>query len=291
MTVADLRKAPLVTLLKLGRVSNLPTVWTNVLAGTVIAGGTWQSWRTAHVLLAMTLFYVGGMYLNDYFDRVVDARERPERPIPRQEISPRAVAAIGFGLLGGGIALMAPLGVSTLATGLVLAAAVVTYDLFHKGYPVSPLVMGLCRALVYVGAAAAAVGETPLASLIAALALLGFVAGISYAAWQERLDRPGQLWPLMLLAPPLLIGLPALGQGVVAVAVYLALLGTLAVALYLLVKRPIAAAPPRAVGLLIAAISLVDAALLASLGAVAPALLAVAGFALTLALQRYISGT
>ena len=27
----------------LGRVSNLPTVWTNVLAGVVLAGGEWQA--------------------------------------------------------------------------------------------------------------------------------------------------------------------------------------------------------------------------------------------------------
>ena len=70
------------TLLRLGRVSNLPTVWTNVLAATVLAGGAWQNARTALVLVAMSLFYVGGMYLNDYFDRAIDARERPDRPIP-----------------------------------------------------------------------------------------------------------------------------------------------------------------------------------------------------------------
>jgi len=46
-------------------VSNLPTVWTNVLAGTVLAGGAWQSGRMGIVLIAMSLMYVGGMYLND----------------------------------------------------------------------------------------------------------------------------------------------------------------------------------------------------------------------------------
>jgi 4-hydroxybenzoate polyprenyltransferase len=291
MTVAAVRTVSLVTLLKLGRVSNLPTVWTNVLAGTLIAGDAWPSGRTALVLVAMTLFYAGGMYLNDYFDRAIDARERPERPIPAQEISPRAVAAIGVGLLGGGLALMAPLGLAALASGFVLAAAIVAYDLYHKGNPGSPLVMGLCRALVYVGAAAASVGEALPAVLLAALALLTFVAGVSYAAWQERLDRPRHLWPLVLLVPPLLLALPALRQGVPAIAVYLALVAAIAYAIYLLAKRPTADAVPRAVGLLIATISLVDAAFLAGIGAIAPALVAVAGFALTLTLQKYVSGT
>jgi 4-hydroxybenzoate polyprenyltransferase len=200
------------------------------------------------------------------------------------------VAAIGFGLLGGGIVLMALLGFAASATGLVLATVIVAYDLFHKGHLWSPLVMGLCRALVYV-AAAAAVGDISKTLLIAALALLAFVAGVSYAAWQERLDRPRNLWPLALLAPPLLLAWPALDHGIAGSAIYLALVGAIASALYLLAKRPIADAVPRAVGLLIAAISLVDAAFLAALAAVTPALVAVTGFALTLTLQRYITGT
>src|SRR5688500_14958634 len=78
MTAASQSVVSPKTLLRLGRVSNLPTVWTNVLAATVLAGGAPQSTRTAVVLIAMSLFYVGGMYLNDYFDREIDARERPE---------------------------------------------------------------------------------------------------------------------------------------------------------------------------------------------------------------------
>jgi 4-hydroxybenzoate polyprenyltransferase len=291
MTAATAWTVSLLTLLKLGRVSNLPTVWTNVLAGTLIAGGEWHDVRLAIVLAAMTLLYVGGMYLNDFFDRAIDARERPERPIPAREISSATVATIGFGLLGIAIVLMAPLGLLAAASSVALAAAIILYDLFHKGYSLSPLVMGLCRALVYAGAAAAATGEVPAPMAPAALALLAFVAGVSYAAWQERLDRPRNLWPLALLAPPLLLALPALTQGDAAVTVYVALAVAIAGALHLLVRRPTADAVPRAVALLIAAISLVDAAFLAAIGAIAPALVAVAGFALTLALQRFITGT
>ena len=69
--------------LRLGRVSNLPTVWTNTLAGIVLAGGRIE--RCPHrcpLLVALSLFYIAGMYLNDAFDAGIDARERPERPIP-----------------------------------------------------------------------------------------------------------------------------------------------------------------------------------------------------------------
>jgi 4-hydroxybenzoate polyprenyltransferase len=205
MAIAVSKLVSLATLLRLGRVSNLPTVWTNVLAGTVLAGGTWYAWRTALLLVAMSLFYLGGMYLNDYFDRVIDAHERPGRPIPTGEISATAVAAIGFSLLVLGIAAMAPMGTAAAVVGAVLAAVIVGYDIFHKGNPFAPVVMGACRALVYCGAAIAITGTTSTIVLLAALALLANVAGLTYAARQESLDHVGSLWPLVLLAAPLLV--------------------------------------------------------------------------------------
>ncbi len=51
MTIAVHEPATLATLLRLGRVSNLPTVWTNVLAGAVLAGGDWRDWRLGVVLV------------------------------------------------------------------------------------------------------------------------------------------------------------------------------------------------------------------------------------------------
>ena len=291
MAIAQRASISVAALLKLGRVSNLPTVWTNVLAATVIAGGDWQSWHTGLVVTAMSLLYVGGMYLNDYFDCAIDAAERPERPIPAGAISAATVCMFGFGMLGLGIVLMAPMGAVPAITGVFLAMAIVLYDAFHKGNPVAPVIMGACRALVYCGAAAVAIGSVPSAVVIAALALLAYVAGLTYAARQESLDQVGNLWPLLLLFAPMLLALPALGQGLLPALVYLALIGCTAYAIYLLAARPVPGAVPRAVGVLIAGISLVDAAFLAGTNAVAPALVAMLGFPVTLLLQKYVSGT
>src|SRR5262249_60570396 len=123
------------TLLVLGRISNLPTVWTNTLAGVVLAGGDWRNWRFGTLLVAMSLFYIGGMYLNDYFDRAVDARERPERPIPAGAIYWVAVSMRGFGLLGVGLVVTATMGAAAVAIALLLGAAIVAYDFHHKGNP------------------------------------------------------------------------------------------------------------------------------------------------------------
>jgi 4-hydroxybenzoate polyprenyltransferase len=231
------------------------------------------------------------MYLNDYFDRAIDARERPQRPIPSGAISAAAVSAAGFGLLGLGVVLMMATGAAAALASLFLALAIVLYDRFHKGNPVAPVIMGLCRALVYWGAAAAAVAAVPIAVVMAGLAMLAYVAGLTYAARQESFDRVGNLWPLLVLIVPLLLALPALREGTVSVAIYFALAGCEAYAIYLLAARPMPGAVPRAVGIMIAGISLVDAALLASSGAVGTALVAMIGFPATVLLQRFVPGT
>jgi len=291
MSIAAHQSLSLTTLLKLGRVSNMPTIWSNVLAGTVIAGGDWQGYRLWVVLLAMSLFYLGGMYLNDYFDRAVDARERPERPIPSRSIAVETVAALGFSMLGVAVVLLSCLGLLAATVGLLLLVVIVGYDVFHKGNPAAPLVMGFCRTLVYWGAAAAMVGSISVDLGLAGLALLCYVAGLTYAARQESLDRVGNLWPLLVLSAPMLLTIPALGKGPLAIAIYLVLNGSTAYAIYMLAKRPMPGAVSRAVGLLIAGISLVDAAFLAALGQIVPSLLAIVAFGSTLALQKYIAGT
>jgi hypothetical protein len=291
MAVAASPAVSFATLLKLGRVSNLPTVWTNVLAGTVLAGGDWRGARTALVVVAMSLFYVGGMYLNDYFDRAIDARERPQRPIPAGDISAAAVRAIGFALLAAGVALMFAAGATAAIAGILLGALIVGYDVHHKDFALAPAVMGACRALVYCAAAAAATDAVSATVAFAAVAAAAYVAGLTYAAKQESLDKIGSLWPLALLALPLVPAAATFRQGPLAVAFYAALLAWGAGAVYLLVKRPMPGAVSRAVAWLIAGLSLVDAAFLAGAGAIVPACWAVAGFAATLALQRHIAGT
>src|SRR5207253_1786509 len=104
--------------------------------------------------------------------------------------------------------------------GLSLGATIVLYDLHHKGNPLGPALMGLCRSLVYVGAGAAASGGVPAGILAAGLTLLAHVAGLTYAARQENLNRVDRLWPLAVLALPLLITLPTLGSGWPAAAAW-----------------------------------------------------------------------
>ena len=91
-------------ILRLGRVSNLPTVWTNALAGAALAsGGAPEIGPVLITALALTLFYEGGMWLNDAFDAEIDAREKADRPIPKGEVSRRTVFIGGWALLAAGV--------------------------------------------------------------------------------------------------------------------------------------------------------------------------------------------
>ncbi len=292
MSIAAVRMPSLSTLLRLGRISNIPTVWTNVLAGSVIAGGDRNPGRIALIMLAMTAFYVGGMYLNDFFDREIDARDRPGRPIHAGEIRAGTVLSIGLGLLAAGIVLMIPFGLAATLWGAVLAAVIVLYDVWHKGNVLSPIVMGTCRALVYIGTGAALAGDTSTAMMIGAVALASHVAGLTYAARQESLDRVGNLWPLALLAVPLLAALPAMAGGWLVITACSLLLAADAVAVRLLATRPIRGAVPHAVSGLIAAICLVDALAIALNGGDVLLIAAcAAGYPLTRLLQKSIPGT
>lgn len=284
--------------LRLGRVSNLPTVWTNALAGIALAGADpWQG-ATLLVILALSLFYVGGMYLNDAFDREIDARERPSRPIPAGQVSANTVFAAGFLMLLAGLALLVPaarmagadgVGGAMLA-GVVLGGAILVYDWWHKGNPISPFLMGLCRVLAYVTAGLAVAGAVPPALAVAALVALCYLIGLTYIAKQESLGQVRNLWPLAFLAAPILYGLGVLGSGWAVAVLLLALTAWILVALGLLRRRR-PGDIPRAVVSLIAGISLLDALFLAACGQTGAALLAVLCFALTLVLQRWVSGT
>lgn len=134
--------------LELLRPANVATALADVLAGAAVATGGRMSGALAWLLAASACLYAGGIVLNDYFDRQLDARERPERPIPSHRIAASTAAWLGAALLALGIAGAALAGRAPLVVATALAAAIVTYDAWgkHRAF-IGPVNMGLCRAL------------------------------------------------------------------------------------------------------------------------------------------------
>lgn len=193
------------TLLVLGRVSNLPTVWSNCLAAWMLNGGGGAA-NFFVLILGGTLLYVGGMFLNDACDAAFDREHRRERPIPAGKVSARAVWGGGVVLLVSGCLALALLGLGPAVLGLALCGAIVLYDVVHKRVAFAPLLMAACRFLLYLVAAAATQRPVGEAVVIHALALAGYITGLSYVARRESASSAMRLWPLGLLAAPVLAG-------------------------------------------------------------------------------------
>lgn len=190
------------TLLVLGRVSNLPTIWSNCLAGWWLGGG--GSWAALGFLcLGASLLYVAGMYLNDAFDAEFDRQYRRNRPIPSGAIPELLVWRIGWGLMLAGMGVVATLGIGPTFWGVLLVGAILIYDALHKVLALSPLLMALCRFLLYLLASSTGNRGVTGIAIWSGLAMAGWIVGLSYVAKRESTTGRLQRWPLSALGLPL----------------------------------------------------------------------------------------
>jgi 4-hydroxybenzoate polyprenyltransferase len=271
-------------------VSNAPTVWSNCLAGWWLGGGG-PAWQCVWLTVAVTLLYLGGMFLNDAFDAGYDRQNRRLRPIPSGAISEKKTWQWGFWLLALGAVGLICAGKSTAVFTVLLAGCILLYNLVHKLAEVSAVLMGSCRALVYlVSASVAAQGVTG-DVLWCGLALGSYVVGVSLLARRENTRGPAPYWPAIFLAAPLLLaGLrddgPARPTGAVLSLV-------LVVWMLWALRHAFWRAEPKvgyAVARLLAGITLVDLLAVADLTRPEAGLFLV-WFVLALLLQRYIPAT
>ncbi|HXI11291.1 MAG TPA: UbiA family prenyltransferase [Thermoanaerobaculia bacterium] len=270
--------------LRLSRASNLPTVWSNAIAGVALGGAVHPLIDGAILAISFSLLYTAGMFLNDYYDREFDREWRPDRPITAGEVSPRTVLLTALSMMAAGLlvagSMIAVRGTVAAAIPLVvLPAAILLYDARHKKGALYAVVMGSCRALLYVIAALAVGGDDWLLILFASSVLLTYVTSLTVAARKEHFSAPEVASSeVSVAAVPVAHG--AIGAGALLIA---ALIPWLAVS-----RARTSAARIRTVGLLIAAISLVDASIIASVASPGLALLAVTFGGVALMLQSRV---
>jgi hypothetical protein len=198
------RPSKIRTLLILGRVSNLPTVWSNCLAGWWLAGGG-SRLTLLCVSIALTFLYVGGMFLNDAFDAGFDRNHRSTRPIPSGAISEKEVWAWGVAWVVAGLAILVWLGAATTVLALLLTGCILVYNAIHKIMVIAPVLMGGCRFLVYLVAASVGLNGVTGESIWKGLALAVYIVGLSCLARKESAPVRIQYWPCIFLAAPVVV--------------------------------------------------------------------------------------
>lgn len=213
-----------------GRISNLPTVWTNVLVGAALAGWGGAPGPMLLAMLAPSLLYLGGMFLNDAFDADWDRANGKDRPVAGGRLSRRAAFTLGWACLAAGIAL-AGLGgdqFASLAWALALSSCIVLYDILHKRFAGSVVLMALCRALVFPLAVSMLGGGGAEPIWPASAAIAGATLLLTLAARREddRGARTGAALARLVPAPYLIAvwayAVPSIGWAVVVAALFLA---------------------------------------------------------------------
>lgn len=194
------------TLVSLARLSNLPTVWSNCLAGWWLGGHEDYS-NLPWLFAGITALYLGGTFLNDAFDADVDRQHHPERAIPSGGISVAAVWSWGLAWLGLGAICLITIGTTTGVLAIILGVCIIVYDAAHKVVTASPWLMGVCRFWVYVIAGSAAGSELNGWPIWCGVVLALYVAGLGRFAQLETSRRPIPYWPLALLSVPVLLAL------------------------------------------------------------------------------------
>lgn len=287
------------TWMTVGRVSNLPTVWTNTLAAALLASSAGAlappSSLVWILLLAMlSLLYLAGMLLNDLLDADWDQQHHNPRPITLGLVSRRQVRlATWLALL---LAAAAALGLSRLieqphwllASVTLLVGCILGYNLLHKKYAHSVWLMGACRSALYLTAAASlAMPTQPI--WLCALLLGVYISGLTYLARQEHLNQLLSRLPLVLMLSPL--ALAAYADTLWFWSVLLLWLGWLGWHYWLHLADPRRRQVRAFIGAGLAALPLFDALVLAVADQPLGSLLCVLVFFLLPHLQRWIKPT
>ena len=160
----------------LTRAANATAAAALTFLGAFVGGGLTDHPVEVTAAVAATWLAVGaGNAINDYFDREIDAVNRPDRPIPRGAVTPRGALVFSGALFAIAVVLVLALPPLAIAIALVNLVALVAYTEVFKGTP------GLGNAIVaylvgstflFGGAAVEAVEPTLVLFLLAALSTL-----------------------------------------------------------------------------------------------------------------------
>jgi hypothetical protein len=194
------------TLLALSRAASLPTVWSNCLAGWWLSGGG-NTDNLPLLFMGATSLFLSAVFLNDAWDEGYDRQFRRIRPIPSGAVATAVVLRWAVIWLLAGEACLFAVSRTAGVLGVALALCAALYNAIHRLITFSPVLLGLCRLLLYLIAGSAAANGVSGWSIWCGLALALYLLGAGCLPRPENTRGPSDFWPLVLLGTPVLLAL------------------------------------------------------------------------------------
>jgi len=181
---------------QLVRFPGIFTAFTNVLLGYfLVQGDTFGLHLLGPLLTTSGCLFLAGMSLNDYFDKKIDKKERPERPIPSGKVSPKNALSLGIIFLIIANIFSIFVGLEAVLVTITMSVLIFSYDFKIKNFPViGVLTLSSVRFLnVILGTSIAFNLEIvyiaiPLAIFVAGISVLARTESSSYSRKSEMLN-------------------------------------------------------------------------------------------------------
>jgi len=133
--------------------------------------------KVALLFASTFLLSSSSMVMNDYFDREIDAINRPHRPIPSGEVAPKKALVFSIALMVVGLALSPLISLEALAIAILACATFTAYNGRLKKYGLTGnACVSLCVALTFVYGASA---RGALGGIVLPFSAMAFLANMS----------------------------------------------------------------------------------------------------------------
>ena len=208
------------------RISNAPTIISNVMVGLALAiqshALAWSDYSLPPrldfpkilivITVAMLLMYFSGMLFNDAMDAKWDKKHRPNRPIPSGVIK-RNDAWLTASFMMVCAVLLCGMQQGTLQLSIVLSLAVLAYTFFHRWLFPAAILMALSRSLVYFIAMTALSPPPPFGNLLGFCIAIGvYTTILTVLGRNEHDDNTKHAWLTWLMLIPPIIPLVMYGE-------------------------------------------------------------------------------
>lgn len=105
-----------------------------IAGATLASAGHAPAWRVALAAVVAVCGWEAGLYAGDYYDRELDARSKPERPVPSGRVSPREAFSTMVALIAAGYVAALALGPLNLALAIAATVLGIAYSKTFKNH-------------------------------------------------------------------------------------------------------------------------------------------------------------